>query len=102
MNEYNETQIRKMNLIRKYHLSNHSDKQLDKLLEEFKELSEEIELYKECLIITDELLDELFDVDFMMYQIKELLMNIPLNRVRYNAIVNIKIERELLRHGLKT
>lgn len=100
MNEYDERQIKKMNKIMNYHLSRYPDLQIKKALEEFKELEDEIEEYEKQWIVTDALLDELFDVDFMMQQLKEMFLDTPMNRIRYNNIVNFKIERELKRYGL--
>ena len=102
MYEYNIEQIKDMMKLTEYHLRHHPEKQLDKLLEEFEELREEIEFYKERRwIITDALLNELFDVDFMMFQIKKMLIDKLEYRHRYNKIVKAKLKRELKRHFLK-
>ena len=102
MYRYSVEQLKMMMKLSEYHLRHHPEKQLDKLLEEFEELSEEIELYKERgWIITDALLNELFDVDFMMFQIKKMLVTKLEYSYKYNKIVNAKLKREIKRHFLK-
>lgn len=47
-----------------------------------------------------ELLDELFDADFMMFQLKKILVPDTYINTLYNNVVNTKLERELKRWGL--
>ncbi|MBA7490197.1 hypothetical protein ES702_00732 [subsurface metagenome] len=47
-----------------------------------------------------ELFDELFDADFMMFQLKRLLIPDKYTETLFNNVVNNKLERELKRWGL--
>lgn len=48
-----------------------------------------------------ELLDELFDADYMVFQLKRMLVKDNYMSLLYNNVVNNKLERELKRWGIK-
>lgn len=101
MMHYDGRQLHNIFKLIDWHLVNHLNEQIGKGKEELKELIEQIEIYEDTKYISDELLDELFDADIMMMQLKGIFLNTVSNRIRYHDIVNAKINRELRRWDIK-
>lgn len=82
------------------------DLQIIKTVEELVSLSKEL-----CKYIVDsalgkpvdmnEVYDEMFDAEFMIFQLKRLFLNNPYSQNQYDEISIVKIERELKRWGLQ-
>lgn len=103
---YSELQIENMYRIAKYHILRHSSKQIIKTIEELSEL--QIELCSYLLKTTDftnedyeDLLKEIYDADYMIFQMKILFINDFKKKKLYDEIVNSQISRELKRRGLE-
>ena len=91
-----------------FHLHNErtSDLQIIKTVEELVSLSKELCKYvvNSALgvdIDYHNLYDEMFDAEFMIFQLKRLLITNPYSQNQYDEISIAKIERELERWGLK-
>ena len=89
-----------MNAIAEYHLSKHPDKQFNKAIQELAELTVEITKWKEGDPNFEKLLDELFDAEFMIYQLKRLLIQRDHDHEIFNKLVNAKLLREIEKHGI--
>jgi len=96
-----------MKKLAEFHLSNVEtrDLQIIKTVEELVSLSKELCKYvvnSELGVDIDywDLYDEMFDVEFMMFQLKRLFLNNPYSQNQYDEISIAKIERELERWGL--
>ena len=90
-----------MGILMKYHLENHPDKQIEKCVEELDELANELERYGKEQFNLESVLDELFDVWFMIEQMSELFICNDEIKETWFKIVDAKIERELKRHNLE-
>lgn len=51
--------------------------------------------------MNDDLLNEYFDVDLMMFQLRELIIRKSGLEHEYRMQVSLKLEREIKRHGVK-
>lgn len=91
-----------MDIIKKYHLENHPFKQIDKTIEELKELINELERFNDGDFELENLLDELFDSFFMITQIYDLFVTDEETKKIWFMIIEAKIERELKRWNLKS
>lgn len=100
---YSEKQIKDMTSLHDYHNEfSHSDHVIIKVIEELSSLNKLLAklLLEEIKPHDIELLDELFDADFMMFQLKRMLIHNEYIRTLYDNVVNSKLERELKRWGL--
>lgn len=87
--------------MKKYHLAKHPFKQVDKTIEELDELATELERFNYGEFELENLLSELFDVQFMIDQIYDLfVVNEDIKKIWF-MIIEAKIKRELKRHDLK-
>lgn len=93
-------------------LSNFHAKSKSKLLMYFKTVEELVSLSKEVCkfavntelglpIDLNELLDEMFDAEFMIFQLKRLFLVDEYSRDKYELIANAKIEREMERWNIQ-
>ena len=98
--EYTEVQTESMKKIADYHLGHIEDQYLQ-AIQEFAELQVEITKWNLGKANYTDLIDELFDADFMILQLKMILIRRPQDLIFWNKKVNEKIERELVRHDLK-
>ena len=90
-----------MDIIKKYHLEKHPFKQVDKAIEELDELATELERFNYGEFELENLLSELFDVQFMIDQIYDLfVVNDDIKKIWF-MIIEAKIKRELKRNDLK-
>jgi len=99
---YSDKQIEEIDKLNLFHIA-HSRK--DQILKSIEELSSLIKLLSKLLLSEIpyqdiELLDELFDADVMMIQLKKILVPDEYTAVLYNNVVDAKLERELKRWGL--
>jgi len=101
--EYTEQQLKDMTRLFKFH---NVDKNFRfimlKTIEELNSLSKVLAklLLGEYEPHDIELLDEMFDADFMIFQIKRILVPDEYMQTIYNNVVDAKLERELKRWGL--
>ena len=101
--EYTEQQLKYMNILSRFH---NVDKNfrfiMIKTIEELNSLSKVLAklLLGEFEPHDIELLDEMFDAYFMIFQIKRILVPDKYMQTIYNNVVNAKLERELKRWGL--
>ena len=101
---YTHKQISDMTTLYEHHISknNNTHKMIKKSVEELASLIKllmKLEL-EEIQKHDIELLDELFDADFMMFQLKRIIVPDTYINTLYNNVVNAKLERELKRWGL--
>lgn len=106
MSKYNKRQIEIMNALAEFHINNHTEE--DQILKTIEEMSE---LIKELLkwiwvkrgfaqdISRRTLLDEIFDLDLMLFQLKKYF--VEGDQGYYRNIVNEKLYREVNRWGIK-
>ena len=97
--KYTDEQNEAIDKLNKFHIAHSRKDQILKSIEEFSSL---IKLWSKLLLseIPYEdinLLDELFDADVMMRQLKKILVPDEYVAVLYNNVVNAKLERELKR-----
>lgn len=98
--KYSEKQLKNMKRLFEFH---YKDKNFNfimlKTIEELNSLSKVIAklLLGEFEPHDIELLDEMFDADFMIFQIKRILVSNEYMSVLYNNVVDLKLERELKR-----
>jgi len=101
---YTHKQIQDMIKLSEYHFSkdDNRNKIILKTIEELSSLNKlSVKLILDEINPYDiELLDELFDADFMMFQLKRLLIPDEYTQTLFNNVVNNKLERELKRWGL--
>lgn len=100
---YSKKQLENMQRIADYHLSKHPEKQIIQGIQELGELISELTRYYkgECIMtVPNKLLEEYFDVDFMMYQLRELIIVGNGLEHEYRIQASLKLSRELERHGL--
>ncbi len=88
-----------------YHLNYSHPNQVIKAIEEFSELSTKLckfllKAYARQDLDEDEILGEIFDADFMLFQVKLVFINSEDRQDRYDRIVDEKLDRELKRWGL--
>ena len=83
-------------------MAKHPEKQIIQAIQELGELICELtRFYKgDCENVSNELLEEYFDVDFMMYQLRTLLIRNKGFEHEYRVQASLKLEREMARHGL--
>jgi len=100
--KYSDNQIKDMILLSNYHLEISYNDQIIKVIEELSSLNRLLAkfLLGEIKQHDIELLDELFDADFMIFQLKRMLVSDEYMMVLYNSVVNSKLEREIKRWGL--
>ena len=100
---YTEAQKESMKKLADYHLSHGLEGQYFKTVEELSSLIKMICKYalKEIDYEDINLLDELFDAEFMIFQMKRELLKDEYTDIVFNKIVNEKLERELKRWGLE-
>lgn len=96
---YTETQRENMMKIANYHLG-HIDDQYLQAIQELAELQVEITKWNLGKANFEEFLDEIFDADFMIFQLKLIMIRRPEDFSIWCKRVNEKIERELMRHDL--
>jgi len=101
---YTHKQIQDMNKLTHHHFhkDDNRNKIILKVIEELSSINKQLVklLLKEIEPYDIELLDELFDADFMMFQLKVLLVPDEYTQILFNNVVNAKLERELKRWGL--
>ncbi len=100
---YSEKQIEDMTSLHDYHNKfSNSEHVIIKVIEELSSLNKLLAklLLKEIIPHDIELLDELFDADFMMFQLKRMLIHNEYIKTLYDNIVTSKLKRELKRWGL--
>ncbi len=99
-NIYTKEQIRRMNELALFHLNRNIKDQLLKTIEELNSLSKALCKFALNEKIDFELLDELYDADYMMFQIKIFLFEYSNTEYseklfkKYMDIVNSKLYRE--------
>lgn len=100
--KYTHKQIQDMNTLADYHIEYSFNDQVIKTIEELSSLNKLLAklVLKEIEPHDIELLDELFDSDYMIFQLKKMLVPDEYMAVIYNNVVNTKLERELKRWGL--
>jgi len=100
--KYTHKQIQDIHTLNNYHMTISRKDQILKSIEEFSSLNKMLSklLLSEIPYQDIELLDELFDSDVMMMQLKNILVPDEYTAVLYNNVVNAKLERELKRWGL--
>jgi len=101
--EYTHSQKEAMKKLSDFHLKEGLEGQLFKTIEEFSSLIKMICKYalEEVNYYDFNLLDELFDADFMIFQMKRELLKDEYTKIVFNRIVDEKLERELKRWELK-
>lgn len=97
--EYTDSQKEAMNKIADYHLEN-VDKQFLQAIQELAELQVEITKWNLGKANFEEFLAEIHDADFMIHQLKRIMITRPKDFDLWFLKVNEKIERELMRHDL--
>jgi len=97
--EYTESQKEDMKKIADYHLG-HVDDQYLQAIQELAELCIEITKWNMGKANYEKFLEELFDADFMIYQLKLIMLRRPQDFRIWFKQVNDKIQRELRRHDL--
>ena len=99
---YSDNQLDEIDKLNNYHLNISRKDQILKSIEEFSSLNKMLVklLLSEIDFQNIELLDELFDSDVMMIQLKKILVPDEYTAVLYNNVVNAKLKRELKRWGL--
>lgn len=90
-----------------YHLTYSHPNQVIKAIEEFSELTTKLckyllQKYAREPLDEDQVLSEIFDADFMLFQIKLVFINSTDRQDLYDRIVDEKLDRELRRWGLVT
>lgn len=100
--KYTHKQIQDMIKLANYHIKIDFNNQIIKTIEELSSLNKLLAklLLKEVEPNNIELLDEMYDADYMMFQLKMMLVPDEYMGILYNNVVNAKIERELKRWGL--
>lgn len=99
--EYTPKQRMMMNGLMVYHLDKHPEKQIIQTIQELAELIKTLTKYYGDNEPNNNLLEEIFDVDFMLMQMKkQIIYNNNLNHV-YVEIVNGKLHREIVRHRIE-
>ena len=98
--EYTEPQKEAMKKIADYHLEHNFKAQFLQAIQELAELQVEITKWKLGKANYEDLLDEIFDAEFMILQLKMMMITKPHDRTLWNQKVTKKIGRELMRHGL--
>jgi len=101
--EYTEQQLKDMNTLFNYHNAKpNKQKMILKTIEELSSLNKLLPklLLEEIKPHDIELLDEIFDTEFMMFQLKRRILNNSYLETLYINIVNAKLERELKRWGI--
>lgn len=104
--DYTDVQLKKMLMITKYHLSKHPDKQVIKTISELAELINELcECSNKNLVLHGEMLKdlyiEIFDVEFMILQMKILFITDLRKKQFFDQIVDEQLSKELKRRGLE-
>jgi len=99
---YTHKQTQDMIKLADYHLGISFDDQVLKTIEELSSLIKMLCKYalKEIDYEDFNLLDELYDADYMIFQMKRALLKDEYTKVIFNQIVDAKLERELKRWGL--
>ena len=99
---YSDKQLDEIDKLNKFHIAHSRKDQILKSIEEFSSLIKLLVklLLNEIPYQDIDLLDELFDSDVMMIQLKKILVPDKYTAVLYNNVVNAKLERELKRWGL--
>lgn len=100
---YTHRQIQDMILLSDYHVKTDFNNQVIKTIEELSSLNKMLAklILGEVEANNVELFDELFDADYMIFQLKRMLIPNDYIRTLYNNVVNAKLERELKRWGLE-
>ena len=102
--EYSPEQIEKMLKICIFHEDKHGlDKQMDHTIKELKELAEELlpKVSNDAWVYDKfKVFSEMFDVEFMIFQLKQTMMKYKKDVIYFNKIVDNNLERELFRWGL--
>lgn len=100
---YTDKQIQDMTTLADYHIKRSFKDQVIKSMEELSSLNKLLAklALKEIQPYDIELLDELYDADYMIFQLKRMLISSEYMEVIYNKVVDAKIERELKRWELK-
>jgi len=100
--KYTDKQIRDMTLLADYHIKRSFKDQVIKSMEELSSLNKLLGklALKEIETYDVELLDELYDADYMIFQLKMMLLPDDYMETIYHNVVNAKLERELKRWGL--
>lgn len=97
--EYTEQQLIDMNTLFNHHHGKPDNqyKMILKTIEEFASINKLLVklLLKEIKLHDIELLDELFDSDFMMFQLKRIIVHDEYIETLFNQVVNAKLEREI-------
>lgn len=113
MKGYNARQLEIMNALADYHIENHTEE--DQVLKLIEEMGELIQVFIKYIFVrkgtiekkdydAEKLLEEFFDLDFMMFQFKKYFLIFRENtsaKYAYMKIVNLKLKRELDRWGIK-
>lgn len=100
---YSDKQILDMTILSNYHIEKGvNDKIIIKTIEELSSLNKLLAklLLGEIKPHDINLLDELFDTDFMIFQLKRMLVSDDYMRLIYDNVVDAKLERELKRWGV--
>lgn len=100
--KYTDKQIQDMTILADYHIKRSFKDQVIKAMEELSSLNKLLAklALKEIQKHDIELLDELYDADYMIFQLKIMLLPNDYMKDIFNNVVNNKIERELKRWGL--
>jgi len=102
--KYTHKQISDMTSLYNHHHAkpDNQHKMILKTIEEFASINKLLVklLLKEIKLHDIELLDELFDADFMMFQLKRIIVHDKYIKELFNNVINAKLERELKRWGL--
>lgn len=104
--KYSEDQLEKMELMAKYHNEGHLIDNMVKVIEELAELTKPLckfILFKRGRIrayLKKEIIQELFDADFMIFQAKKYFLETLGFQEDFNKIVDETLDRELVRWGL--
>ena len=97
--EYTDSQKEAMKKIADYNLEN-VVKQFLNAIQELAELQIEITRWNLGNDNYEKFLEELFDADFMIYQLKLIMTRSPPDFEAWKREVDNKISRESMRHGL--
>ena len=99
---YSDKQILNMTILSNYHIEKGVNDQIIKTIEELSSLNKLLAklLLGEIKPHDINLLDELFDTDFMIFQLKRMLVSDDYMRLIYDNVVDAKLERELKRWGV--
>lgn len=89
-----------MKKIADYHLAHNFELQFLQAIQEFAELQVEITKWKLGKVNYKEFLEEIFDAEFMILQLKRMMIKSPHDQTIFLQIVTKKIGRELMRHEL--